>query len=55
MNFQIYVYKADGTLQSVAANVIGSDADFTIMRGSGYCYLNINTGQLYTITVEATP
>ena len=55
MNFQIYVYKADGTPHGtfVAANVIGADQDSTIMRGSGAYYLTINMGQPYTVTVEA--
>jgi hypothetical protein len=53
MNFQIYIYKPDGSLVTVAANVIGADKDSTIMHGSGAYYLMINTAQPYTITVEA--
>ena len=49
--FQIYIYK-DGELVNLAANVIGTDEDSTVMRGAGNYYLNINTGQPYTIKVE---
>ncbi len=52
MNFQIYIYKADGNLVSVAANVIGANKDSSIMRGAGDYYLSINTAQPYTIIVE---
>jgi len=54
MNFQIYVYKADGTPHGnfVVANVIGADQDSSVIRGSGDFYLTINTGQPYTITVD---
>jgi hypothetical protein len=52
MNFQIYVYNASGGLENVAANVIGKDNESTIMRGSGSYYLQINSGQPYTIKVE---
>jgi hypothetical protein len=55
MNFQIYVYKADGTLHSVAANVIGADKNWSIIRGAGPYYLSINSGQPYTVSVEARP
>jgi|GEM_PF-2780265 len=51
MNFQIYVYNSDGTLKSVAANVIGESLDYSIIRGSGDYYLSINTAQPYTIGV----
>jgi hypothetical protein len=51
MNFQIYVYNADGSLKDVAANVIGANNDHTIERGSGDYYLNINTAQPYKIEV----
>ena len=53
MNFQIYVYNSDGTLKGVAANVIGSSSDSSIIRGSGDYYLSINTAQPYEITVES--
>ena len=52
MNFQIYVYKSDGDLVSVAANVIGYDKDSTIIRGKGIHYLTINTAQPYTVLIE---
>lgn len=52
MNFQIYVYKSNEDLLSVAANVIGYDKDSTIIRGKGSYYLMINTAQPYTIVVE---
>ncbi|MDA0988128.1 MAG: hypothetical protein O2783_03120 [Chloroflexi bacterium] len=53
LNFQIYVYLADGTLAGIAANVIGTDSDASVMRGAGQYYLTINTGQPYGITVDA--
>ena len=52
MNFQIYVYDKNGAMKGVAANVIGTNTDSTIMRGSGDYYLMINTAQPYKITVE---
>lgn len=52
MNFQIYVYDKNGAMKGVAANVIGTNNDSTIMRGSGDYYLMINTAQPYKITVE---
>lgn len=53
MNFQIFVYKSDGSLVTVAANVIGKDKDSSFMRGAGDYYLTINTGQPYLVIVEA--
>ena len=52
MNFQIYVYNADGSMKGVAANVIGKSSDSSIIRGSGDYYLMINTAQPYQITIE---
>ncbi len=52
MNFQIYVYNADGDLESVAANIIGEGSDMSYIRGSGDYYLTINTAQPYTVIVE---
>ena len=52
MNFQIYVYDKNGAMKGVAANVIGTNSDSTIMRGAGDYYLMINTAQPYKITVE---
>jgi hypothetical protein len=52
MNFQIYVYEANGNLNSVAANIIGEGNDVSYVRGSGDYYLTINTGQPYAITIE---
>lgn len=51
MNFQIYVFDADGALVDIAANVIGEDSDNSIMRGSGDYYLKINTGQPYEVII----
>ena len=51
-NFQIYVYSESGALVNVAANVIGADNDWTIMRGAGEYYLTINTAQPYVVVVE---
>jgi len=51
MNFQIYVYKANGDLVGVAANVIGKDEDSSVMRGKGSYYLMINTAQPYIIVI----
>ena len=53
MNFQIYIYNSDGTLKSVAANVIGANADNTVIHGAGDYYLMINTAQPHTVTVES--
>ena len=55
LNFQIYVYKADGTPHGtfVIGNVIGSDQDSSVIRGSGDYCLSIKTGQPYTVIVEA--
>jgi hypothetical protein len=53
MNFQIYIYDSDGTLKSVAANVIGANADSTVIHGAGDYFLMINTAQPYTVTVES--
>ncbi len=57
MNFQIYVYKSDGTPHDifVVANVIGEDIDSSVMRGAGNYYLTINTGQPYEVTVAEVP
>lgn len=52
MNFQIYVYKANGDLVNIVANVIGKNNDSTIMRGRGRYYLTINTAQPYVIKVS---
>ena len=53
MNFQIFVYGEDESLKGVVANVIGTNKDSSIMRGSGNYYLAINAGQPYTINIEA--
>ena len=54
MNFSIMVYKTGGSFPiTVAANVIGEDADQSIMRGDGNYYLTIATAQPYMVTVEA--
>jgi hypothetical protein len=53
MNFIIYVYKDNGSLKDLAANVIGASNDKTIMRGSGDYYLKIVTSQPYTVEVVA--
>jgi hypothetical protein len=53
MNFQIIVYSSGGNMVSVAANVIGEDADSSVMRGKGDYYLEIISGQPYIIIVEA--
>ena len=52
MNFQIYVYEANGELKSVAANIIGEGSDVSYIRGAGDYYLTINTAQPYTIVIE---
>ena len=51
MNFQIFVYKANGELVTVAANVIGKNEDHSIMRGKGDYYLMINSAQIYSIVI----
>jgi hypothetical protein len=52
MNFQIYIYYANGSLKNVAANIIGKGSDVSYVRGAGDYYLTINTGQPYTVIVE---
>lgn len=51
MAFQIYVYSASGELLTLAANVSGKNEDYSVMRGSGTYYLEINTAQPYTIVI----
>ena len=51
MNFQILIYKANGELVTLAANVIGKNEDYSIMRGKGGYYLTINTAQSYSIVI----
>jgi hypothetical protein len=53
MNFVVFVYKEDGTMSGLAANVIGTDKDSSIMRGAGNYYLTINTAQPYDIIIDA--
>ena len=53
VNFQIYIYKSDGSLKCVAANVIGKSSDQCIIKGAGDYYLLINTLQSYEVTVES--
>lgn len=50
-NFQIYIYKANGDFVDLAANVIGTSNQFTIIREKGEFYLKIVTGQPYMITI----
>ena len=52
MNFQVYVYNADGSLKDVAANIIGKGQDSTVVRGAGRYYLQFNTAQPYLVRVE---
>jgi ribosomal protein S19 len=52
MNFQIFIYKASGDLEGLAANVIGKGNDESYMRGSGEYYLTINSAQSYKIIIE---
>jgi hypothetical protein len=52
---QIYVYRPDGSLVDIAANVgvvKGEDINSSVMRGSGDYYLTINAVQPYVIVVE---
>lgn len=52
---QIYVYRADGTLVGLVANVTGKSNDNSVMRsGAGNYYLKINSANVgYCITVSA--
>ena len=50
--FQIFVHRASGDLICVAANVIGKDADSTVMRGAGNFYLEINATQPWGVVVK---
>lgn len=52
-HFPIYVYNSNGSLKSVAANIIGANYDNSIIRGSGDYYLTINTAQPYEVNVES--
>ena len=52
MNFQIFVFNADGSLKDLSANVIGTNADSSIIRGEGRYYLKFNTAQPYSVQVE---
>jgi len=56
MNFQIYVYNSDGSLNTssggIVANIIGKGSDTSYIHESGEYYLTINTAQNYTITIE---
>ena len=61
--FQIFIYRATGkasgqfgdvkNLAGLTANVSGADEDWTMMRGAGDYFLQINTSQAYTVCVEA--
>lgn len=50
-NFAITVYDSKGSYVGNVANLIGAGSDESLMRGSGDYYLNINTGQPYTIVI----
>lgn len=52
-NFSISVYDVHtGQMAALAANVIGKNADTSVMRGAGDYYLDISTLQPYVIEVE---
>lgn len=51
MNFQIYVYNANGDIVDIVANIIGEGKDYSTMRGSGDYYLTINSAQPYYISI----
>jgi outer membrane murein-binding lipoprotein Lpp len=51
-NFIFTVHNADGSYKASGANVIGTNSDSTIVRGSGDYYLSIITAQPYEITVS---
>lgn len=52
MNFQIYVYREpNDEMVGLAANVIGRNLDYSVMRGAGKYYLTINSGQPYTVRI----
>jgi PKD repeat protein len=50
--FSIVIYNSDGSYKDIAANVMGSNSDSSIIRGSGDYYLKIVTTQQYEITVS---
>jgi hypothetical protein len=52
MNFQIYVYNADGSVKDIAVNVIVASTGQTIERGSGDYYLKINIARPFVIQVK---
>ena len=52
MSFQVHVYREDGTLVGLAADITGKDTGSTLMQGQGDYYLVINSSQMYFVTVE---
>jgi hypothetical protein len=49
---QIYVYRSDGTLVDIVANVTGKNDDRTVMRsGPGDYYLKINSANVVYVVV----
>lgn len=52
MNFQIFVYNADGSLKDLVANIIGEGEDSSVIRGAGRYYLQFNTAQPYAVLVQ---
>jgi len=48
---QIYVYKEGGNMVDVAANVMGKNNDYSIMRRQGRYWLEINSSQLWSVGV----
>jgi hypothetical protein len=51
---QIFIYRSDGTLVGLSANVMGKDSNNSYMRGAGDYYLKINSANhIYSIIVTA--
>ena len=51
--FSVTIYDANGEYIGLVANILEEDSDSSYMYGSGSFYLDINSTQNYTITVEA--
>ncbi len=49
---QIYVYRADGTLHSIAANSAQANHDYSVVHGAGTYYLNINAVSGFSLVLS---
>jgi hypothetical protein len=51
-NFAVIVRTGEGDMKALVGNIIGAGADTSTMRGAGRYYLQIQTGQPYSVQVE---